>query len=522
MSDVRVITQRIVLAIFILGAALLLAFGPKSIKVPPGSEGRTVITYWEKWTGAEADSMQVIVNHFNDTVGKEKNIFVQYLSISTVDQKTLVATASGIPPDIAGLWAEDVAQFATQDAIEPLDDLAAEYSSQPGNYKIDANYYKPVYWDGCHYQGKLYALVSTCACVALHYDKKIFEENADALRAAGLDPERAPQTIDELDAYAKILDKRDAKNNISVSGYLPGVPGWYLVNAPVWFGGHVYDDKTGKITLLDPGVVKAYEWIESYSKRLGKESVSEFQSSIGNFDSPNNPFMAHVLAMEQQGPWLANFIQRLSPDMNRWNLPATSPNLLCASDREALLTGDKKTLDDYCAKYHLTPATLPPAASTQERQQHCEWAAAPFPSAVPGQKNVTFATWDVFMIPKGAKHKKEAFEFMAFVNAQKNMEELSNAHSKNSPLAKVSPEFIANHKNPYVGVFEQLTASPNAQHAPSIPILQQVNDELGQVAQKAMLLQQSPRDALAEAQDRLEKKLAAYNEIQSARGNGSM
>ena len=90
-------------------------------------DGRVVITYWEKWAGDDAAAMQRIVDEFNGTVGRRKGIYVQYLSMPNVDQKTLVATAAGVPPDVAGLWNTQVAQFAEINALEPLDDLAKQY-----------------------------------------------------------------------------------------------------------------------------------------------------------------------------------------------------------------------------------------------------------------------------------------------------------------------------------------------------------------------------------------------------------
>ena len=76
------------------------------------------IQYWEKWTGEEGRQMKIIVDDFNSTVGKEKGIFVEYISMSSIDQKTLVATAAGVPPDIAGVWDAQVLQFAAMDALD--------------------------------------------------------------------------------------------------------------------------------------------------------------------------------------------------------------------------------------------------------------------------------------------------------------------------------------------------------------------------------------------------------------------
>ena len=60
--------------------------------------------------------MRVIVNDFNNTVGAQKGIFVRYVSSSTINQKTLVATAAGVPPDVAGLFDVNLVQFAAMDA----------------------------------------------------------------------------------------------------------------------------------------------------------------------------------------------------------------------------------------------------------------------------------------------------------------------------------------------------------------------------------------------------------------------
>jgi maltose-binding protein MalE len=151
----------IILGLFAAPALALLALGPRPREEVP--RDRVIVEYWEKWTGTEEQQMRQIVDAFNDTVGREKGIFVRYLSTSAIDKKTLVATAAGAPPDIAGLWDSNIAPYAARDALEPLDELAREAGITSGTYKR-------VYWDACHYDGKLYALVSTPAVVALIYN----------------------------------------------------------------------------------------------------------------------------------------------------------------------------------------------------------------------------------------------------------------------------------------------------------------------------------------------------------------
>ena len=240
------IFQKIVLSLMGLAGLWVLLFGARHEDTP---RDKVVVDYWEKWSGNEAEQMKQIVKSFNDTVGQEKGIHVRYLSMSSVNQKTLVATAAGVPPDIAGLWDSQVAQFAAINALEPLDELAKQHG-------ITADYYKPVYWKACNFRGRLWALISTPAAVALHYNKELFEKKEKELRAAGLDPDRTPRTLDELDKYAAVLDDyttgANGRKSLNVSGYLPMEPGWFVVHTCRWFGGQIFDEKTQKITLTTP------------------------------------------------------------------------------------------------------------------------------------------------------------------------------------------------------------------------------------------------------------------------------
>ncbi len=90
----------------------ILIFGPRAgSEIPADRRGDTIVEYWEKWTGQESDDMAQIVRDFNNTVGKEKHIYVRYVSTSDIQYKTLLAIAGGTPPDVAGLFHDVVVQY---------------------------------------------------------------------------------------------------------------------------------------------------------------------------------------------------------------------------------------------------------------------------------------------------------------------------------------------------------------------------------------------------------------------------
>ena len=92
------------------------------------SDGKVHVSYWEKWTGAEGEAMQKVVDQFNR---RQDKIVVEYLGISDVARKTLIATAGGDPPDVAGIWLANVYTFADQNALLPLDDFIRGEGTTP-------------------------------------------------------------------------------------------------------------------------------------------------------------------------------------------------------------------------------------------------------------------------------------------------------------------------------------------------------------------------------------------------------
>ena len=467
--------SRSILLLMIAAGGLLLAFGPRPLeRIPPV---RVVVQYWEKWSGQDAEPMHAVVEDFNRTVGAEKGIYVEYIAMSTVQYKTLAATAAGVPPDVAGLWPDQVVQYSLRNAATPLDELAQKYN-------IHADDYKKVFWDQCVYKGKLYALPTTPAVIGLNYNKKFFYQTADRLREDGLDPTRPPRTIAEFDRYAQALDVYiPGSTRLARAGFFPMEPTWYITVQNIWFGGYLWDEKTAKYNLLTPENIAAFDWIASYSRRLGKENFTEFLSGLGAYSSPTNPFLSGTVAMEQQGQWMGNLIARFMPDMSQ----------------------------------AIVPFQLEPFLPRVLRPFNYEWGVAGFPSAVPGVTDASYDVTDVLMIPRGARHPREAFEFMAFTQRPEQMEKLCGMSGKNSPLKRTSEEYVYSNPNPYIDIYDRLAASPNARANDQTPIYNEALLLIEVAAQRTYLMQMTPIEALTEAQREINKRLEDYKQHAVAR-----
>ncbi len=397
--------------------------------------GRVIIKYWEKWVGFEAEAMRAVVDDFNSS---QDRIFVEYSSVSQIDRRLMLATAGGVPPDVAGIWANNLPAYAENNALTPLDSLAR-------NAGINGDDYIPVYWDLCNYRGHLWALPSTPSCNALIYNKKMFRE-------AGLDPEKPPRSIAELEAFNEKLTRRSASGRLETIGHLPEEPGWWSSLWSRWFGGEMVEGDA-KITATSPENLAAYRWVQSYPERFGKDNLLALRDGFGNYASPQNPFFTGRVAMVLQGVWIYNYIKNYAPP-------------------------------DF------------------------EWGVAAFPSVDPEHlKDVTIVECDILVIPAGAKHPREASEFLRYVNSRGPMEKLCLSQRKFSPLRECSPEFFAAHPNPFIRTFLDLAKSPNARANPTVATWSEYGADMKNAVSRIWSGEATAEAALADVQQRQQKIL---------------
>lgn len=435
--------RRLIIGLFILLAGLFVS----ACRPDQPADGRVRIVYWEKWTGTEGAAVQEVVDRFNSL---QDRIYVEYLAVSQVDRKTIVATAGGDPPDVAGIWAAQVATFADNNALTPLEDFIEADGTSVDEF---LSRYMPVYADMCLFDGRVFALPSTPATIALHWNKTLFRE-------AGLDPERPPRTLAELDEYARRLTKRDPDTGeITQIGFLPQEPGWWPWAFFGWFGGSLFDEE-GEVSIgSDPHNLTAMEWVRSYTEEYGLDDITRFTSGFGGFASPQFGFFSRRVAMVFQGVWFDNYMSQFSPGL--------------------------------------------------------DYGAAPWPEAGGGTTEGPFAIADadILIIPRGTSHPKEAWEFVKYLNSVNpkaetkaelgGMELLCLLQAKNSPMHDWSPYFLRAHPHPYIGVFRELASSPGVVHLPMVGIWQEYDREITTMFDRIRLLDTTPNAGLAYTHTRI-------------------
>lgn len=284
----------------------------------PAQNGQALVTIelWDQQTGTSEEAMKQIIADFeskNPTI-KINRSYIPPTDGTQSDQKLVSAIAEGSAPDVYKFDRFTVAQFAAQELLTDLSDLA----TQSGIKKDD---YFPFAWEEASYKGKLYALPFDTDTRQLWYNKDIFKE-------AGLDPERPPQNAEELLQIAQQLTIRDSEGSITRWGYLPhSDQAWIYTYGFAWKG-QFQDASSKRITTAHPNVVQSMQWLQNYANSFGVEQLDAFNEAcaVSDCGNENDYFWTGKAAMVVSGSWKVAQAKLYKPDGNYGVTPFPGPN----------------------------------------------------------------------------------------------------------------------------------------------------------------------------------------------------
>lgn len=267
-------------------------------------EDTVILQFWHPWTGEYADALIHVVAEFNRT---HPGIHVKPLFMPTgagESMKFFSAVAGGVPPDIIVVDGTQVASWADTGVLRPLDARLEKAG-------ITADDFWEPSWKQCRYNNKTWALSAAAdPNFALVWNKHQF-------RQAGLDPERPPQTIAELEEYALKLTVRDKNGRIERLGFLPTFVPHASIAVLTWgwaFGGEFFDEETHAFTCDMPENVAAMQWMKDMQDAYGgQRRILSFESTFG-FTS-QNPFYVGKLSMNMAYVAMIQEMAKFAPNL---------------------------------------------------------------------------------------------------------------------------------------------------------------------------------------------------------------
>lgn len=348
-----------------------------------------------------------------------------------------VAAGSGMPDVIV----EDRPQLP-QRARDQVETNLQPFVDRDG---LDPAQFWTFTWNEALYEGDVYGIPFETDVRVLYWNKQAFAE-------VGLDPNRPPQTWDELLDYADKLDIKNDDGSYKRIGFFPlwnvGPDFWELTT------GYTRVQADGRPVVDAPEVIETLEWVKSWVDRYGGwQAVQNFKAQFGA--PPNDVFMAGGTAM--------------LVDVGGYN----------------------STLNFY-RPYHVA------ADGTRARM---DWGISFLP-----YKKVK-AGWSggfALSIPRGAKHPDAAWEFIKCLSgpeAQASWARDTYAIPTNRGTA-YDPVLLA---DPYwAAIMENMEWSTGSTYVPAYP---NWTEQLGPRLEKVWTGEMSATDAMKEAQAAIDETI---------------
>ena len=272
---------------------------PEAVAVE--DENAVVIKFWHMAdSGIRKEVMDKIISDFNSE--HEGEIRVEDLGLSFWDywDKISVSMAAMEEPDVFLHDLGNVGMRAETGVLQNLDSLLAENGMNPDELFFSA----PL--NMCKFEGSFYALPYETDVRLLFYNKDMFE-------SAGLDPEKAPSSWDELLEIADKLTVKFDNGDYDRLGFNLISPQSYFLTY-VWGTGAGYLDEEGEIKVNKPEIVDALTEWKSMVDKYGKDGLYKFASEFGG--GAADPFIVEKLGMTIGVPDLFTQIKTYNPDMN--------------------------------------------------------------------------------------------------------------------------------------------------------------------------------------------------------------
>jgi multiple sugar transport system substrate-binding protein len=256
------------------------------------------IEYWQYFFDARVDAMNRLIQQFEAENPDVRVIHNSDIPYAEFRDKIAASAPAGVGPDVATLFYGWVPAWVDAGYLVPLPEdefpasmIETDFSPMVANDK---------------FEGKYWAIPTAVRTLALFWNKDLFE-------AAGLDPERPPENLDEFLEYAQQLTEVDSAGNIVVEGFAPALPGqahhWFREVLLRQYGRVPYSDDNKTVTWNSPEGCQAFTWLIEF-ETIHKTGSNDL------FEDATQAFLQGKSALHIDGSFRLGTIARNAPDLN--------------------------------------------------------------------------------------------------------------------------------------------------------------------------------------------------------------
>lgn len=265
------------------------------------------IQFWNAFTGSDGDILREIVDRFNTENTEGIKIEMDIMPGATLAEKLAPALTTGTAPALLLQGDMDVALYAGNGSIQPLDDFFEVTGTDQGDFM-------PAVLEGFQYEGSQYMIPMQWFTQYLYYNKDLFD-------AAGIT--EVPTTWEGVaKAASKITDP--SKNvyglGVAIGGAVPWFDSLFLSN-----GGSIYDLDTMKSTVNSNENKASLQFIQDMVK-AGYATKGTTGADLDNI------MMANQLGMVINGPWMVAGLKESEINFGVAAMPSGSKGQIAVSE----------------------------------------------------------------------------------------------------------------------------------------------------------------------------------------------
>jgi len=274
------------------------------------AKARRDLVIWGIPMDADAKGQDAVVHEFER---RHPDIHVRLLSMGAGNmdpQKLMTSIVGNVAPDVISQDRFSLSDWASKGAFRPLDDLIERDKGKDPLDPRPEQYY-PATWSEASYNGKIYGIPTGADDRVLYYNKKMFRENADKLRAAGCDPDRPPRTWSEVLKYGRALTEWNPDGTLKRIGFAPNFGNVWLYMYAFQTNAQFMSADGKKCTIDSPEAEEALQFmVDGYDNLKldpkgpgnGYEVSKSFES--GFLGKENDSFITGKIAMKIDGNWI--------------------------------------------------------------------------------------------------------------------------------------------------------------------------------------------------------------------------
>ena len=407
-------------AILLLGLIVVLSgwwiMRDRSIAQP--EEG--VLDVWATW-GEGSDHLQSILDRYSQLSGIPVKVTTHVRSGDLLSS----LTATKVPDIVILSNVDPLESYFTQGFVEPLDGWFED-----ADINLEDFYSAPL--EQCKSMDGIYLCLPWGSDVdALFWNKDLFE-------AAGLDPERAPQTMEELYEYSKKLTIRNEKGKLSQVGFIPDLPHSHTNLYIRMFGGISHDVTEAELNATAQPAIDAENWQQQFDNLYTTDDLADFVRSFTPYMTSSHPIYAGKRMSCQQ-------CHRATPVRNN-----KTPDVGFYEGRVAMMIDSQWQVSLI-------------ARSTDLPLMNYGVAPVPPSSAHPEMAKATVVQGPVLFIPASTVDKDEAVRLLAWMTSPEILAEAADTFYM-LPVSQTAAQDANFQENPALKLFIELMTSPNTKN----------------------------------------------------------